>query len=453
MSMRKKYLKIAAYVLAIGLFVCCVAGSLYQGYVKYDDYQGNMAKLQQKEDDMKTEEAELDSKIVTAQKEIENMVTQEAAVKEELNALEDQEKEKEMQAQHFVEILSELDEYRGQLEQVREENQELLNFTLNPLTYNFDKELTDLDARKSSISKSVSSVVPNLFTWVLDVSTQGMNENNVDVMVSVNQTAESQMLHAVSDINHTVDNMNAQVEMYQSFWETDDLAEQFSNLQVLQQITAEKPIDSSILKENQKELFRKLKRYYYTLQSICDMYEFVLTDSEENQDYLLGMEEDLVKIEALFEKYGQTLELDMEKYGDLVLPQLVEIKNTLDEIGSGAVVLPSIPISNQGNKIIPRSGGGARVYYKYKDMREGKKLVFLEEVGGYHNEVTAFIYNSEGDPIYARMNDGYAYFFHGQVVEADTDQDLSELYDAAVWLYQNFETMTNDEYFAHSLVG
>lgn len=450
MSMRKKYLKIAAYVLAIGLFVCCVAGSLYQGYVKYDDYQGNMAILQQKEDDMKTEEAELDSKIATAQKEIEHMVAQESAVKEELNALEAQEKEKETQAQHFVEILSELDEYRGQLEQVCEENQELLNFTLNPLTYNFDKELTDLDARKSSISKSVSSVVPNLFTWVIDASTQDMNENNVDVMVSVNQTAESQMLDTVSDINHMVDNMNARVDMYRSFWETDDLSEQFSNLQVLQEITAENPIDNSILKKNKKKLFQRLNSYYYTLQSICDMYEFVLADSEENQYYLLEMEEDLVKIEALFEKYGQTLELDMDECRDYIQPQLDEMKSIVEKIGRSSISLPSI--TNQ-RRDYPRSGGGAIVHYYVKDMQDGKKLLYACEDSGYHHEVTKMIYNLDGEPIYIEMNGEYVYLFHGQVVEADTNQDLEELYDAAVWLYENYDTMTKDEYFEHSLVG
>ena len=63
------------------------------------------------------------------------------------------------------------------------------------------------------------------------------------------------------------------------------------------------------------------------------------------------------------------------------------------------------------------------------------------------------IYTIDGEPIYVEVNGEYAYFFQGQVVESGTERDPMELYEAAEWLYLHHDSMTNDEYFAHSLVG
>lgn len=402
-------------ILYVGIFTGVAGGSIFRGYVKYKSYKQAMTDLEQVDE--------------TAQK------------------------EKESEAQRYEDILSELDVYRKQVEQVRKDNEDLLDFSVKPLTYNFDKELTDKDAKQSAISKSLSSILPNVFTWVFDVSSQEQNEANVDIMVSVNKAAELQMLYAVSDINHIVDAMNAQVDMYASFWDTQDLTEQFSNLQVLQEITAKKPIDNSLLDENRQELFKKLDNYYYTLKSVCDMYEFVLTDSTSNREYVSDLESNLVSIDNLFKKYGQTLELHMEECNPLIKPQLVELKDVIENIRTKNAVLTSIPIANQGFENYARSGGGARVHYYYKDMENGRTIVYIQENNVATRGESKMIYTIDGEPIYVEVNGEYAYFFQGQVVESGTKRDPMELYEAAEWLYLHHDSMTNDEYFAHSLLG
>lgn len=350
----------------------------------------------------------------------------------------------------YEQTLSGLDVYAQQIETVRGDYGPLLGYVAAPLEYNFDKELTESNKTTENTFGILSDITSGLLMDFMRYNAEGQSEINADIMVEVNKQAEYDLFVIIQNINTRVNEMNAKLDMYQTFVESDDLDEQFVNLQVLQEITETQPISGDILVADKEQLLQDMTTYYYMLKSVCDIYEFVLTDSVENQNYIANMRDGINELENLFDTYGitpQISELDLS----YVLDGQREIKSIMDRVDAKATVLPSIPIANQSFSRYTGDGDAAKVYHTFKDTSAGKKLVYIKEENNFDRGNACMVFNASGEPVYVEVNGGYVYFYNGMVLESTIEMDTALVYNQAVWFYQNIGNMTNEEYFANTL--
>lgn len=429
----KKWVMVAVYVMAfIGI----------AGYGVYG-YQIRSKKIT----DLEQNQQQIKENMKKIQKDIQSYDEQITVEKEKITDL-------QTTADNYEKTLSGIDDYIAQIGKVKDQYSEFLQYKPLSLEYNFDKAVTDDNATYNKVTGALAEIFPNFITDTLAACGEKQTNENTDIMVAVNKEAQDQQFYIIQEIENDVRDMNAHIDMYSTFTQAQDIDEQFVNLQVLDQITENVPIDEKLLEEDKNEILGCMKVYYNILKSVYRMYGFVLTDNNENEAYLAKMKTQLANLESILINNSCDLNVDKQSR-QCVLEVQRTIKNAVDQIASEAAILPSIPIANQTFSNFRGDHNVARVYHYYKTMEDGRKIVCLFDNNMWNTDgdSCSYIYDLEGEPVYVRVPDGEVYFFDGQVLESDTALDTNTVYEEARWFYENMDGMTNDEYFAHTLNG
>jgi len=353
----------------------------------------------------------------------------------------------------YESILSGLEVYRSQVEGVRSAFASELAYQPSPIAYNYDQAVQEDNAKKGKFYNTLSNILPGVMGFLFSASEEDKNNANTDILAQVNQQAQDILISPRQNVSNQVSRMNVCIDMYNEFVDAESLEEQFVNLQVLEKVCQRKPINNDLLEGDRQKFMECLKDYYVRLKAVYDMYKFVLTDNSYNQAYLSSMEGDLQQMEGIFAARGINPMQDLNEEQMAVLLQIQQtLRGIVDDLESKRAVLPSIPIANQGFLDYKKEGRGARVYHYEKDMESGKMLIYIQERKIVGDGVSQIIYDLNGEPVYVEGAGGHAYYYDGIVLENAMAGDASLAYQKAVNLYQNFYGMSNEDYFANTLL-